>query len=95
MKLYTLDMNSLLDVSYASIKLFFLKKGKILLKFYICSPPTSNLAVDGKALPPLGKEQVKQAASLGSCSHLTLAVSVAGLAPFNSAATCQVRAVIS
>lgn len=28
MKLYTLDMNSLLDVSYASIKLFFLKKGK-------------------------------------------------------------------
>lgn len=28
MKLYTLDMNSLLGVSYASIKLFFQKKGK-------------------------------------------------------------------
>lgn len=28
MKLYTLDMNSLLDVSYASVKLFFKKKKK-------------------------------------------------------------------
>lgn len=33
MKLYTLDMNSLLDVSYASVKLFFKKKKREKVRF--------------------------------------------------------------